>query len=167
MPITTRLATSADIPACAAVHIESCLDIYRPFVSPGVHATSLPDNLKAIWADERLENGDFIMMAEDVGEVVGLVTVRNKTTPYIDHFHVRPARKGVGIGRLLMRAAVTEMLSRGMDHCYLDVAIGNDAALAFYTALGGEVGEQITGDLFGHPLDARIIHWPDLKVAHI
>jgi len=163
MNITTRLAAQADIPACAAVHIESCLDIYRPFVSPEVHATSLPNNLAAVWADERLENGDFILMAEDAGEVVGIVTVRNRAIPYIDHFHVRPARKGGGIGRILMQATAAEMLKRGMDHCYLDVADGNDAALSFYKAMGGEPGEFIEGDLFGHPLRARIIRWNDLR----
>lgn len=160
--IITRLAAQADIPACAAVHIESCLDNYRPFVSAEVHATTLPQNLAAIWADERLEDGDFIVMAMDAGKTVGLVTVRSKATPYIDHFHVAPHRKGEGIGRILMRAAVAAMLSRKMDHCYLDVADGNDAALAFYKAMGGEVGDQIEGDLFGHPLPARIIRWSDL-----
>ncbi len=163
MTVIIRLADKDDIAACAAVHIESCLDIYRPFVSAEVLSTSLPQNLRAIWADEQLINGDFIVMAEDDGKTVGLVTVRNKATPYIDHFHVLPARKGAGIGRLLMHAAVDEMLSRGMDHCYLDVAVGNDAAQAFYKSMGGVVGEQVTGDLFGHPLDAQIIRWPDLR----
>ncbi len=167
MNVTTRLAAQADIPACAAVHIESCLDIYRPFVSAEVHANTLPDNLAAVWADERLKNGDFIIMAEDAGTVVGIVTVRDKATPYIDHFHVTPARKGGGIGRILMRAAVTEMLKRGMDHCYLDVADGNDAALSFYRAMGGEPGEIIAGDLFGHPLRAQIIRWNNLSQLEI
>jgi len=144
------------------VHIESCLDIYRPFVSAEVHAKTLPQNLSAIWADERLENGDFIVMAEDAGKAVGLVTVRNKATPYIDHFHVAPQRKGEGIGRLLMQTVVAEMLSRKMNHCYLDVADGNDNALSFYKAMGGEVGEYVEGDLFSHPLRAQIIRWPDL-----
>lgn len=163
MTITTRLAAQADIPACAAVHIESCLDIYRPFVSAEVHANTLPQNLAAVWADERLENGDFIVMAEDAGGSVGLVTVRNRTIPYIDHFHVSPTRKGGGIGRILMQSAVAEMLKRGMDHCYLDVADGNQAALAFYKAMGGELGEFIEGDLFGAPLPAQIIRWSDLS----
>lgn len=163
MSITTRLAAQADIPACAAVHIKSCLDIYRPFVSVEVHTKTLPLNLAAVWADERLENGDFIVIAEDAGEVVGIVTIRDKATPYIDHYHVMPARKGGGIGRILMRAAVAEMLKRGMDHCYLDVADGNQAALSFYKAMGGEIGEFIEGDLFGTPLRAQIIRWSDLR----
>ena len=167
MGVTTRLATQADIPACAAVHIESCLDIYRPFVSAEVLATTLPDNLNTVWADERLENGDFIMIAEDAGNTVGLVTVRNKSTPYIDHFHVIPARKGGGIGRVLMRAAVVEVRKRGMDDCYLDVADGNDTALAFYRAMGGEVDEFIEGDLFGTPLRAQIIRWSDLSSVNL
>ena len=163
MSISTRLADQADIPACAAVHIESCLDVYRPFVSADVHTKTLPQNLAAVWAGERLENGDFIVMAEDAGNTVGLVTVRSNSTPYIDHFHVTPNRKGGGIGRILMRATVAEMLKRGMDHCYLDVADGNDAALAFYKEMGGELGEFIEGDLFGTPLRAQIIRWPDLS----
>ena len=162
MTITPRLAAKADIAACGAVHIESCLDIYRPFVSEEAHATTLPQNLEAVWTGEKLENGDFIVIAEEGGAVIGLVTVRNKSTPYIDHFHVKPGRKRGGVGRILMRAAVAEMLKRGMTNCYLDVADGNEAALAFYKSMGGEIGDLIEGDLFGHPLRARIIRWSDL-----
>jgi ribosomal protein S18 acetylase RimI-like enzyme len=165
--IATRLATVADLSACAAVHIESCLDIYRPFVSAEVHASSLPANLKAVWAAEGLEGGDFIMLAEEDGKVLGIVAVRNREPAYVDNFHVLPSFKRRGIGRMLMRAAVDEMLKQGKIDCYLDFALGNDGAKQFYIALGGELGEEVEGDLFGHPLPAQIVRFPDLAAILI
>lgn len=165
--ISTRLATAADIPAAGAVHVESCLDVYRGFIPDEMHATTLPENLRRIWAAETLPGRDFIVLAELDGAVVGLVTVRDRgeQPAYIDHFHVRPHLKGRGVGRALWRAAVAEMLARGMNAVYLDYAEGNDAAAGFYRAIGGEVGEAVQGDLFGIPLPARVVRWPDLAAA--
>jgi hypothetical protein len=40
--VVTRLATYADLPAVAALHIASCLDAYRPHVTPEDHRLTLP-----------------------------------------------------------------------------------------------------------------------------
>lgn len=161
---TYRLASHADIPAAAAVHIESCLDIYRPIARQAVESGRLEAALRAIWAEEALPGRDFIMLAEEEGEVIGLSTVRpdRYDAPYIDHFHVRPALKGKGVGRGLMAATFAEMRRLGLASVWLDVAEGNDAALAFYRAMGGESGETITGDLFGTPVPAIVIRWASL-----
>lgn len=161
---TYRLAASADIPDAAAVHIESCLDIYRPIATEAVESGRLEASLRSIWAEETLPGGDFIMLAEEGGEVIGLSTVRpdRYETPYIDHFHVRPALKRGGIGRGLMQATFAEMRRRGLASVWLDVAAGNDAALGFYRAMGGEPGETVTGDLFGTPLPAIVVRWTTL-----
>lgn len=163
----TRLATAADLPACAALHIASCVDIYRGFIPDEMHRTTLPQNLRKIWDSETLPAGDFILIAEHAGDIVGLVTVRDRATPYIDHYHVSPSRKGQGIGRILMRALVPEMLGRGMTSMYLDYAEGNDGAKAFYQAMGGEIGDAVEGDLFGIPLPARKVFWPDLSKVSV
>ncbi|MEL6794185.1 MAG: GNAT family N-acetyltransferase [Pseudomonadota bacterium] len=161
---TYRLAAPVDLSAVAAVHIESCLDIYAPIAPEAVESGLLERNLRAIWAEERLANGDFIVMAEREGEAVALCTVRpaKYDAPYIDHFHVRPHLKGEGIGRGLMRAVFDEMRRRELASCWLDVAAGNDAAMAFYEAMGGVRGESVTGDLFGTPVEAIVIRWPAL-----
>ena len=164
---TYRLARPADIPAMAEVHIESCLDIYRA-IAPDVVASGVMErSLRALWAGERLEGGDFIVMAEDGGAAAALCTVRPSRygAPYIDHFHVRPARKGQGIGRGLMRAGFAEMRRRGLREVWLDVAEGNDAALGFYRAMGGVIGEKTTGDLFGTPIGATVVRWPTLPAG--
>lgn len=159
---TFRLATREDIPAAAALHIESCLDIYRGYTPDAFHEKELPENLRRLWAAERLEGGDFILLAELDGALAGIATVRNRDPAYVDHFHIRPDLKGRGIGRRLWRAAIAEMRARGKTGAWLDFAIGNDAAAAFYAAMGGEIGEETTGDLFGHPVPARVVRWRDL-----
>lgn len=164
---TYRLASPTDIPAAAAVHIESCIDIYRPIAAEAVTSGLLERNLRSIWSGETLDNGDFIVLAEKAGDLVGLCTVRptRYETPYIDHFHVRPHLKGAGIGRGLMAACFAELRARGLGAVWLDVAAGNDAALAFYRAMGGEVGERVTGDLFGTPVEAIVIRWRRLPAG--
>lgn len=162
--IRTRLAAPADLPAVAAVHIESCRDIYRGLVPDEIVDGVMTDTLRRLWAEETLANGDFIVMAEQAGAALGLVTVRpaKYETPYIDHFHVRPRMKGQGVGRALWEATRAEMLRRNLASVWLDVAAGNDAALAFYRAIGGAPGEMVTGDLFGTPVPAQVIRWPRL-----
>ena len=160
-----RLASLSDLSAAAAVHIESCLDIYRPIAPEAVTSGAMERSLRAIWDGERLENGDFIVLGERNGAAAALSTIRPRkyAEPYIDHFHVRPHLKGGGIGRGLMEATFAELRRRGLSSVWLDVAVGNDAALAFYKALGGIPGETVTGDLFGTPTEAIVIRWPDLS----
>ena len=162
MTLTYRLAAPADIPAVAEVHIESCLDIYGPIAPEAVENGLLEKNLRDIWRRERLADGDFIVMAEEAGAPVALCTIRpaKYDEPYIDHFHVRPRLKGRGIGKALMNAAFAELGARGLRSVWLDVAAGNDAAMAFYRAMGGVPGERITGDLFGTPTEAITVRWP-------
>ena len=162
--ISYRLAAVADIQSAAAVHIESCLDIYRAVAAEAVESGRLETSLKAIWAEERLTGGDFIVLAEEDGKVIGLSTVRpaKYETPYIDHFHIRPTLKRGGIGRGLIAATFAELRRRGLLAVWLDVAVGNDAALAFYRAMGGVPGETVTGDLFGTPVPAIVVRWDDL-----
>lgn len=157
-----RLATRADLPAAAALHIESCLETYRGFVPKETLAVTLPENLGRLWKAETLGGGDFIVLAELYGALAGIATVRNREPAYIDHFHVRPTMKGRGVGRRLWRAVVAEMRARGKKAAYLDFAEGNDAARAFYRAMEGEIGEAVEGDLFGTPIKARAVHWPNL-----
>lgn len=156
-----RLADRADLPAAGAVHIESCLDIYRGYASDAFYERELPDNLARLWREETLSGGDFIVVAEAAGRIIGLSTVRpaRYAQPYIDHFHVAPDCKGGGVGRRLMAATFDELRRRGLGAPFLDVARGNAAALAFYRKMGGDIGEEVTGDLFGHPVPAIIIRW--------
>ena len=164
---TFRLAGPADLPGAAAVHIESCLDIYRPIAREAVESGLLERNLRRIWAGEKLKDGDFIMLAEADGETVGLATVRpvKYDEPYIDHFHVRPHLKGQGIGRRLLAATFVEMRKRGLETVWLDVAADNDAAQGFYAAVGGVIGDETIGDLFGTPVPAIKVRWPALPAT--
>lgn len=160
--IAYRLAGPADLPDAASVHIESCLDIYRPIAPEAVESGLLEQNLRRIWRGEALTDGDFIVLAERDGAVVGLATVRavKYDEPYIDHFHVRPALKGQGIGRGLMAATFAEMRRRGMTTVWLDVAEENLPAQGFYAAMGGVLGDRVVGDLFGTPTPAVKVRWP-------
>ena len=165
--VTIRLAQISDVPLAAAAHIESCTDIYRGMVDEAYLNGEMQQNLHHIWAAEQLENGDFIVIADDGERALGLVTVRAGEPAYIDHFHVRPGLRGAGLGRRMMRLAVEEMRRRGVAATYLTVLAVNEGAIAFYRRIGGEVGERVTGDLFGRPSDALVVRWPDISATEI
>ena len=162
----TRLAAAEDIAPAAAVHIESCLDIYRGIAPDHIVDGPMRPNLEALWAAETLPGDDFMVVAEEAGEILGLVVARLGEEfgddPYVEHFHVRPELKGRGIGRMIFNLLVSELQARGRGRFHLHVAHGNDGARDFYLALGGVVSEAIEGDLFGYPHASNVIRWPDL-----
>lgn len=173
MTIDIRFAVAADIPVAAAVHIESCLDIYRGIAPDEIVDGPMAPNLRALWAAEELPGDDFMVIADDRGteggasetggRLVGLVIARlgpeHGDDPYVEHFHILPSMKGRGIGRRLFDRLAEELRAKGRSRFHLHVAQGNDGALAFYKALGGRVDGTVQGDIFGHPSPADLVRW--------
>ncbi len=83
------------------------------------------------------------------GRPVGHVTLCDVEPGHarIAHVIVDPARRGEGLGRALMEAALTTLRERVFVTADLNVFAGNVAAIATYTALG--FVDQ--GPLEGHP----------------
>ena len=169
--IDIRLAAAEDVAPAAAVHIESCLDIYRGIAPDHIVDGPMRPNLEALWAEETLPGEDFMVVAEEnppAGDrrIVGLGVARLDEAvgddPYVEHFHVRPDMKGRGVGRRIFETLAAELRARGRNRFHLHVAEGNDGARDFYLALGGVVSEAVEGDLFGHPHASHVIRWPDL-----
>lgn len=162
-----RIASRADIAAAAETHIESCLDIYRGIAPDEVVDGPMEPNLRALWAEETLPGEDFMVVAEQAGQIIGLVIARlgeaHGDDPYVEHFHILPALKGRGVGRMIFAKLAAELIRRGRRRFHLHVAEGNNGALAFYVALGGVVSEAVQGDLFGHPHSSRVIRWTSLS----
>lgn len=55
---------------------------------------------------------------------------------YIDFLGVRPEARGQGLGRMLVEAAVDDLLGQGVDHVHLTVRAGNDVARRLYASVG-------------------------------
>jgi ribosomal protein S18 acetylase RimI-like enzyme len=55
---------------------------------------------------------------------------------YVHLFYLTPSERGRGVGRLLHQHAAAVLKSRGMERMRLSVAERNQAAIAFYDAMG-------------------------------
>lgn len=121
------------------------------------------------WAIERaayleaLRHPDaFVGIAVDErGDVVGYALVAVRTGPDemwhtgdrigdLETLSVSPARRGAGIGSLLMDAVLAELAARGIADFQLGVLAANESAIRFY-ARYGLTPRLITLSNFGRP----------------
>jgi [ribosomal protein S18]-alanine N-acetyltransferase len=77
----------------------------------------------------------------------------------IANLAVRPDRRRMGIGRMLLEASISAALSRGAESVYLDVRESNVAARALYEARGfAAVGRRVK--YYRNPIeDALVLRW--------
>lgn len=90
----------------------------------------------------RLERaGSVSLLAHVDGEPAGIAgayvrTERGETVPELVGMWVEPAHRGAGVGRRLVETVDAWAREQGFAEVRLMVAVGNDAALAFYERLG-------------------------------
>ncbi|SHI61918.1 GNAT family N-acetyltransferase [Wenxinia saemankumensis] len=161
-----RPATVADLPAIVRLNVESWRATYRPILPAAFFGARVEEMLAAKWA--RLPDPGFILLAGDGDRPDGfLAQARGRGTrggldlpqPFISAFHVRPDRKGRGIGRALFAALVRRLRDAGEDGVWLEVADGNPGARAAYAALGGTEIAPFDDAIDGHALAARRVIW--------
>ncbi len=65
-----------------------------------------------------------------------------QAVPFLIAMFVLPATRHRGVARALLDAVVVEARSRGHRHLMLDVAAGNDAAVALYEGAGFRIADE-------------------------
>ncbi len=119
-----------------------------------LHVTALPDRYRdptpaeiAVRLSEQLADPAVALLVADHGGLVGYVVVRRVDTPghtdaparvtaYVDQLGVHAEAQRVGHGRALMAAAEAQAATWGATAVTLDVQGFNEAAFAFYQAIG-------------------------------
>jgi ribosomal protein S18 acetylase RimI-like enzyme len=99
----------------------------------------------------------LVLATEDEGDVSG-------ATAQVDALYVMPTDQGRGTGRLLLRAAVTELRRLGFSRLHIGVLTANLPARGFYEAMGGREVGQRTFDEEGVPLPETVYGWSDLTL---
>ena len=129
-----RLATQLDGPAIGRL----LHDFNREFEEPDTPART--------WLGQRLarliHDGDTEVLLADEPPV-GLAVLRYQPSlwtggleVYLAELYVAPRRRGEGLGRALMEAALARARERGGDYMLLGTSETDTAAIALYESLG-------------------------------
>lgn len=161
-----REAGPADADAIIALHVASWRATYRGILPDAFLAAPLEAALGAKWRDlfaRGLPPG-ALLVAEDSAGLAGFVAAwRRPAGAEVDNLHVRPGLHGRGLGRRLLGEAARRLHAMGCRAAWLEVLEGNDAALRFYTRLGGRAGPLTTAPLHGLPaIPERRVAFDDL-----
>lgn len=160
--MTIRRATDADRAAIAAIQAASWRTAYAAVLPQDWLAGRLEPEVLAHWLAQPIPPQDVVLLAGEP-DACGFIAVRDGPTPYIDNLHVRPEMRSHGFGRLLMQAAARALLASGRDRAYLWVVESNIGAVRFYRRLGGQFGDRVGREMFGNPVQAIRVDWPDLR----
>ena len=161
--ITTRPIVAGDAAAVADLHTTSWRSAYRGMLRDEYLDGDIATERRDVWA-KRLEtpaDASFGFIAESAGAPVGFVFLYGRTDPawgtLVDNLHVVPARKGRGIGRLLLEVAARETQRRFPDDgVYLYVFDRNLAARRFYASIGGR---EVERGIVEPPGGGSQVHW--------
>jgi ribosomal protein S18 acetylase RimI-like enzyme len=156
---TLRIATRADVPAIAAMHLASWRATYTSITPPGFMTTITLENRVKRWervftppASETTET----TVAIDGPRILALCSFGPRTEPRdtnageIYSLHVGPDSFRTGLGRMLLDDALARLSTRGFTSVFLWVLRDNENARAFYEALGWLLtGEERSEDWMG------------------
>ncbi|MEM6711584.1 MAG: GNAT family N-acetyltransferase [Pseudomonadota bacterium] len=141
--ITVRLADPTDAPAVAGVHDRAWRSTYRGII-PGVALERMIERRGERWWRRLIKVQRSVLVLEVFGKIAGYVTLgRNRSSALrvrgeIYELYIDPTYQGLGFGRRLFRAARAQLKTAGCGHFVVWVLEANDAAVAFYRAMGGE-----------------------------
>ena len=151
--LTLRVAGAADAAAVAALHAASWRSAYRGLLADRYLDGPIEADRLGLWRD-RLETAAparVTILAERHGALVGFSSLLFGDEPgrasLVDNLHAHPAHRGLGVGRLLMRAMAAEAEARApLRPIHLFCLEGNGPARGFYARLGGAVIERCEAD---------------------
>ncbi|SCB07606.1 GNAT family N-acetyltransferase [Rhizobium hainanense] len=170
--ITIRSALVDDVADIARLHRAIWCDAYRDLAPADVYQALDEEYRRMRWADmlanPRRDQRVLLAVLDD--RLVGIGAIAASFEPAfegrgeIKSLYVDPAIKRQGIGRRLMRDMAREFVSMGYSAIGLGVVVGNEPAIAFYRALGGQlVGQYVDpGPIWRS--DNLIFAWDDLSL---
>lgn len=142
MPDTIRYASPDDVEEVALYHRRCWVDAFTAIVPDGLVETLEIDHQR--WLDRFAdESGYTTVVAELDGRAVGHCTVIDNE---LTHLFVDPSHQGRGLGQLLLKTGERILRQAGHEQIVLRTIVGNDPAIAMYTANGWVVTDQTIDD---------------------
>lgn len=150
MPLEIRPARAEDAEAIADLHAASWRSAYRGMFSDAYLDGDVATERRRQWVrrlrmEPRPDQGVFIAVEDDscVGFLCVFLDAEPAWGPLLDNLHVRPDRKGQGIGQALIRAGLAWMRTRGaFDRWHLWVLEDNTPTRRVYEHLGWQPQER-------------------------
>jgi GNAT superfamily N-acetyltransferase len=141
--LSLRLATPDDAVLIAGIHASSWQATYRGLLPDTFLDSEVARERAAYWQARMSAPGSerrLVLIAELAGEPVGFVCVERQPEStwgvLLDNLHALPDHQGMGVGKLLMRAAEDWARAQGEKQLYLYVLEGNAPAIGFYERQG-------------------------------
>lgn len=141
--LSLRPAVLADAALIASIHSASWQATYRGLLPDAFLDGEVTRERAAYW-EARLNapGGErrIVLIAELAGEPIGFVCVEQQPKSewgvLLDNLHALPGYQGIGVGKLLVRAAEDWARAQGEAQLYLYVLEGNTPAIGFYERQG-------------------------------
>jgi ribosomal protein S18 acetylase RimI-like enzyme len=161
--IHLRDATAADSDAVADLLTASWRDAYAALLPASVLG-GLPALHRQMWrAHFAAPRAGVVLLAEEDGALAGFCAAWLEDGEcYVDNLHLRPGRRGGGLGPLLLGSVAAALAARGATRAALTIIDGNDRAARFYARLGGNADPPHAAQLHGAPVMYRRFAWPDI-----
>ncbi|GIF67032.1 N-acetyltransferase [Asanoa ishikariensis] len=176
--VTIRPETPDDIPDVAAVHVRAWQSGYAGIIPQEVLDALDPEQRAAQRRQHHGAEAFQTLVATDHNAVLGFVSFgpyRNQqdrtdldpTVGEVLAIYLEPDRVGTGIGRELMRAALTELTRRGYKEVRLWVLEDNHRTRRFYAKAGFTPdGERATYDVVV-PSSGDRVPLPELRYSRV
>lgn len=155
-----RHATAADREAIAALHLASWQASYGVVLPEAVLRDVLPGYLARKWEARGFGPDQVTLVAAGAAGLDGFAcALTDRPVPLIDNLHVRPSRRGGGIGAALLAALLDALRAAGAAAAELTVLERNPRAHAFYLRHGGrDIGGE-DDRLAGRPVRVRRVRF--------
>ncbi len=170
MTIAIRDLTLDDITALAHILVTANEDAFRGLVPD--HCVDFPEaesaaNWTRFLGGEGLPDGDFMVVAETDGEVVGYIWggPNDKEADYageIRQINVLPTYQGHGIGRQLVCYLARRLAQQNIHSLRVETLSINPNRF-FYERLGGIFVSEFPYDWDGFTLPATVYGWADTR----
>lgn len=152
MTVTIRSAQHADAQSIARLHYQTWRETYRDLAPEAIFEVMIERVRLSRWQEMlALERrGRTILLAEANGQLAGFGVAGPPSHEVflnraeVKFLYVDAAFKRMGIGRNLLIQLARHKMEFGYGGIALGVVVGNDPAIAFYEALGGQRAGRYT-----------------------
>jgi ribosomal protein S18 acetylase RimI-like enzyme len=167
--IAIRFATVADAERLAQIHDDSWRSAYRGII-PCVDLEKMLLRRGPAWWEKVLKKPHSYIVLDVAGQIAGYASFGRNRSPRIPfageiyELYLGPEYQGLGLGKHLFKAALTELARRKHSNVVVWCLEDNDPGCRFYKNVGGTVVAQGV-EKFGSSICRKVAYGWSVFVA--